>query len=154
MLYSVRYCFSQRFAVPAKAAYEWCTDYASDDHTIMQHKGAKREVTWLTAGIVLLKDIFVGSSGTVEKEKLVHLYPDQLTYVSTHLSGPIKHSQFIYRITADGNSGSHLDFTASYIGNLESPTPKDLKQLADKLCREDSNTWRLIAAAMEKELHE
>ncbi len=152
MLYTIRYHFSQRFAASAQAAYEWCTDYSPSDHAIMAHKDAKREVTWLTDATVLLRDVFAGSNNVVEKEKLVHLYPDQLIWVSTHLSGPIKYSQFIYQIVADGNSGSHLDFNAAYIENLENPTPKDLKQLSDKLCKADSDTWRLIAAAMEKDL--
>ena len=62
---------------------------------------AKRTVTWLTESTVILKETFPTNSGTIEKEKLVHLYPDRLMWVSTHLSGPNKYSQFLYQITPE-----------------------------------------------------
>jgi hypothetical protein len=36
--------------------------------------------------VVIVKDIFTAESGEVEKEKLVHLYPERLMWTSTHIS--------------------------------------------------------------------
>jgi hypothetical protein len=119
---------------------------------LMGHKDAKRIVTRLTDGTVLLKEIFPTSNGTIEKEKLVHLYPDRLMWVATHVSGPIKHSQFIYQITAEGKGSSRLDFNALYIEYNENFTQKGLKELSEELCRGDSEMWKLLAEAMKKEL--
>lgn len=88
----------------------------------------------------------------VAKEKLVQLYPEQLTWVSTHISGPNKYSQFIYEISVETASASSLDFTAHYIEHQEKMASAELKALADSLCKYDSNVWKLLAKAMEKEL--
>ncbi len=100
----------------------------------------------------MLKEIFPTNNGTIEKEKLVHLYPDRLMWVSTHVSGPIKYSQFIYQITAEGKGASRLDFNALHIEYNENFTQKDLKELSEELCRGDSDMWKLLAEAMKKEL--
>jgi hypothetical protein len=118
----------------------------------MGHKGAKRIVTRLTDATVLLKEIFPASKGTLEKEKLVHLYPDRLMWVATHVSGPIRHSQFIYQLTAEGKGCSRLDFNALYIEYNENFTQKGLKALSEELCKGDSEMWMLLAEAMKKEL--
>jgi hypothetical protein len=148
---SIRYCFSQRFSVSAREAYDWCTDYAPQDHVLMGDESAERQITRLTEDTVILTDIFHVGTGTVEKQKVVHLYPDSLRWVSTHLTGPNKYSQFIYEISAEGNDASRLDFTALHLeyATLDS---EDVKSLADKLRREDSGAWKLLAKAMAKEL--
>ncbi len=153
MPYSIRYSFSQHFAVPTKAAYEWCTNYQPNDHTLTGNSNAKRTVTWLTKSTVILKEIFPTDNGILEKEKLVHLYPGRLMWISTHLTGPNKYSQFLYQITAEGAEACRLDFTALHIEHKENLTQKDLKTLTDELCRGDSDMWRLFAEAMEKELN-
>jgi hypothetical protein len=152
MPYAIRYHFSQNFAVSAQEAYTWCTGYQPNDHALTGNPNAKRTVAWLTQSTVILKETFPTSNGTLEKEKLVHLYPDQLMWVSTHLTGPNKYSQFLYQITVEGAEASRLDFTALHIEHKVNISPKELEALSDELCRGDSQIWMLLAAAMKKEL--
>jgi hypothetical protein len=145
----VRYHFSQRFSVSAQKAFKWCTDFGPNDHVLMGEEGVERQVTRITDGTIILKDIFHSSTGVIEKEKLVQLYPDQLAWVSTHFTGPNKYSQFLYKISPAGKETSILDFTGLHIDYQEKT---DAKLLAKKLCREDAGAWKLLAKAMEKEL--
>jgi hypothetical protein len=84
----------------------------------------------------------------MEKQKLVQLYPDKLSWTSTHLTGPNKYSQFRYVISPRGKTASILSFTALHIDYEEK---EDAKTLAYRLCREDASAWRLLAKAMAKE---
>ena len=115
----VRYHFRQRFGVSAKRAFEWCTTFDLQDHELMGDEGAERHVTSVAEGTIILKDIFHTETGTIEKEKLVQLYPGQLSWVSTHLTGPNKYSQFLYKISADGKEASILDFTGLHLDYKE-----------------------------------
>ena len=150
----IRYHFSQRFPVPPRKAYQWCTDYSPEDPVLMGNEAvAERRITRVTDATVILTDTFHTSKGIIEKQKLVQLYPDRLSWVSTHLTGPNKYSQFIYEISAEGNNASRLDFTALHLDyekeNLDSEA---IKSLAGKLKKEDSALWKLLAKAMAKEL--
>jgi len=148
----VGYSFSQRFAVSAAEAYRWCTDYCPEDLALAESPGGERKITRLTEGTILLTDTFRTEAGIVEKQKLVHLYPDPLQWVSTHLTGPNKYSQFLYKISVEGPTASRLDFTVLHFDyTKESIDDKSAKLLADKLCKEDSQMWALFARAMEKE---
>jgi hypothetical protein len=151
----IRYRFSQRFPVPASKAYKWCTNYSPEDHVLMGDEAAKRQITRVTDATIILTDTFHTDKGDVEKQKLVQLYPNRLSWVSTHLTGPNKYSQFIYEISAEGDGASRLDFTALHLEyekeNLDS---EGVKSLADKLKKEDSAAWELLAKAMTKELCE
>ncbi len=154
MPHVVRYHFSQSFAVPARKAYLWCTDFAPEDPALMGEDNVERQVTRATESTVILKEVFHTSSGDVEKQKLVQFYPDRLSWVSTHLTGPNKYSQFIYEISAEGNDASRLNFTALHIERgKEAITKANVKLLAEKLCEYDSKAWKLLAKAMEKELN-
>jgi hypothetical protein len=153
MLQVIRYCFSQRFSVSAPQAYSWCTDFSPEDHALMGEANAEREVTQLTDSTLILKEIFHTDNGDIEKQKLVQLYGDRLSWVSTHLSGPNKFSQFIYEIFAEGDSASYLNFTALHIEHgKEDMTKEEVKLLAGRLCKYDSKAWKLLAKAMAKEL--
>jgi hypothetical protein len=145
----VRYHFSQRFTVSAQKAFKWCTDFDPQDHALMGEEGVARHVTRITDGTIILKDVFHSATGTVEKEKLVQLYPDQLSWVSTHLTGPNKYSQFLYRISPEGKEASILDFTGLH---LDYDGKGDAHSLAVRLRREDADAWKLLAKAMSKEL--
>jgi hypothetical protein len=113
----------------------------------------ERQITHLTETTIILTDIFHTSNGRVEKQKLVQLYPDRLSWISTHLTGPNKYSQFIYEISAEGDSASRLDFTALHIEyEKENLDGEGIKSLADKLRREDSAAWKHLAKAMASEL--
>jgi hypothetical protein len=153
MPYTIHYRFSQHFSVSALSAYAWCTDYTPDDHALMGNKNALREVTRLAESIVLLKESIPAGNGIIEKQKLVHLYPDWFSWVSTHLTGPNKFSQFTYRITAEGSDASHLDFSALHLEHQQSMTQNGIQPLTAELCKSDSDMWKLLAKAMEKELN-
>jgi hypothetical protein len=118
----------------------------------MGDEAAERQITRVTDTTMILTDIFHTSSGLVEKQKLVQLYPDRLRWISTHLTGPNKYSQFIYEISAEGNGASRLDFTALHLEYEEKLDSESIKSLADKLKKEDSAAWKLLARAMTKEL--
>jgi hypothetical protein len=119
----------------------------------MGEETTERVLTHLTDTTIILTDIFHTSKGHVEKQKLVQLYPERLSWIATHLTGPNKYSQFIYEISAEGDGASRLDFTTLHLEykkeNLDS---EDVKSLADKLKEEDSTVWKRLAKAMAKEL--
>jgi hypothetical protein len=118
----------------------------------MGEEAAERQITHVADTTIILTDIFHTSSGPVEKQKLVQLYPDRLCWIATHLTGPNKYSQFIYEISAEGNGASRLDFTALHLEYEKKLDSEDIKLLADKLKEEDSTAWKLLAKAMTKEL--
>jgi len=89
----------------------------------------------------------------LEKQKLVHLHPDSLRWTSTHLSGPNKYSQFVYEISEENDCASRLDFYGLHIENVEDNLDEaGAKLLTERLCREDSKAWELLANAMIQEL--
>jgi hypothetical protein len=148
----VRYGFRQNFAVLADKAYLWCTDFDPKDHALMGEPNAKRKVTYLTKETLILNDTFKAKNGEVKKKKLIQRDPDQLRWVSTHLSGPNKYSQFIYEISAEKN-GSTIEFTANHI-EYQKLSEKETKQLTGKLRKHDVDIWALLAKAMENELNQ
>ena len=151
MAVSARYQFRQNFSVSARDAFGWCTAFDEDDNALMGDSEVKREIIYITNDTLLLKDTFHTPKGTVEKQKLVALYPNQHRWTSTHLSGPNRHSQFLYAITPMGKDASVLEFTALHI---EYDEKADSDALAERLCREDAAVWVRLAKAMETELSE
>ena len=150
----IPYSFSQSFQVTSQKAYEWSTDFTADDHTLMGEKETKRQVMHLSDNIIILKETLHTDSGDIAKQKLVHLYPNQLSWVSTHLTGPNKHSQFIYKMSAKDHNASYLSFNAHHIEyQKEFMTTEEIAFLKGKLCNYDLNVWKLLAKAMEKELN-
>jgi hypothetical protein len=150
---AVHYHFIQRFPVSARKAFEWCTDYDPSDHVLMGEEGAERKITHLSDSTVILTDTFLINGTRVEKQKLVQLYPANLFWTSTHLTGPVKYSQFLYQITPDGEEASHIEFTGIYLDSThEKLTAAEEKKLADQLCAEDAWAWKLLAKAMVKDL--
>ena len=146
---SVRYQFKQRFSAPAKAAFAWCTDFSPEDHKLMGEENGKRQISWISEGSVLITDTFLTPNCTVEKQKLVALYPSELRWTSTHLTGPNRHSQFLYDIKPEGQHASTLTFTALHIEHDEKA---DAQKLAKRLCQEDAAAWVLLAKAMANDL--
>jgi hypothetical protein len=153
MPYSIRYHFSQRFCVPARSAYRWCTNYDPQDPALM-HEKAERTVLRVSEDTIILTDTYYKENRSTSKQKIVQLYPNRLSWISTHLTGPNKYSQFIYEITPEGNSASRLDFTGLQVeyGEEEKFNNKRIELLARKLRKEDSAAWKLLAKEMEKEL--
>ena len=139
--------------MPAKKAYERCTSFDPSDHALMGDENAQRKITRITDNTIILTDIFHTQSGEVEKQKLVQLYPDQMFWTSTHLTGPNQHSQFLYQISAEGDEASRLEFKANHLEYPKENLDKArVKMLAEKLCKEDSDAWKLLAKAMAKDL--
>jgi len=152
---SIYYHFSQSFNVSALEAYKWCTDYDPHDQALM-HVDAKREIMRVSEDTVILTDTFYNKGKKIIKKKLVCLYPDRLSWTSTHLTGPIKYSQFLYEIVPEGEESCHLDFTGLQVeyNDKKKLSKKEVKMLAEKLRNEDSAAWKLLAKEMEKELKE
>ncbi len=151
MALAVMYHFSQRFVVSAQKAFDWCTDFESKDHVLMGDRNAERHISRITARTIILKDTFYLPTGTVQKQKLVQIYPEQLSWISTHLTGPNKYSQFLYKIIAQSKGYSTLNFTALH---LEYHEKVNAKLLADRLCKEDAAVWKLLAKAMARDFQE
>jgi hypothetical protein len=117
---------------------------------------AKREILRVSDSTIILTDVYYDKKQSTEKQKLVCLYPNQLTWTSTHLTGPNKYSQFLYQIVPENESTSRLDFTGlqiEYIGKKRL-NRKEVELLAAKLRSEDSAVWRLLATEMEREFRE
>jgi hypothetical protein len=150
---SVYYRFSQHFDVSAPRAYRWCTDYDPQDHALMR-VNAEREVMHISENTIILIDKYHNKNKIIEKQKLVCLYPDRLSWTSTHLSGPIKYSQFLYEIVPESEKSCHLNFVGLQIEYDDEKrfSEKEIEMLAQKLRNEDSAAWKLLATEMEKEL--
>jgi hypothetical protein len=151
--YIVHYKFSQVFNVTAKEAYLWCTDFTPDDPLLMAEANATREIKKLTNATIFLKETLRDEKRVVVKEKLVQLYPDRLMWVSTHLSGPNKYSQFIYEVAAETSSSSRLNFTAQHIEHKTAMSKTEITALKYDLCKYDADVWKRLAMAMEKDLN-
>jgi hypothetical protein len=156
MLRSIHYYFKQRFNFPAQEAYGWCTDFTPEDQKLMQETNATREVQCISEDVILLIDTFNGENKTITKQKLVCLYPKQLKWASTHLTGPNKHSQFLYEIVPEGNNTCHLEFTALHLDYdaRAGSSKSEAEARARELMKIDSDTWKVLAVEMEKELRE
>jgi hypothetical protein len=149
----IRYHFRQQFKVPALEAYLWCTNFDENDHALMGDEKAQRQIQKIAESTVLLTDTFYTSAGPIEKKKVVELYPDYLSWNSTHFSGSNQFSQFLYKISTDEESISFLDFTGLHLDYEKANLTKaQTKMLSDELCSEDAYAWKLLAKAMEKDL--
>jgi hypothetical protein len=151
---AIYYHFRQNLNVPARKAYSWCVDYqpGSGDHKLMGNPDADRKISRLSDRTIILTDTFRIGESPVEKQKLVQMYPELLFWTNTHLTGPARHSQFLYQIAEDGEEVSHLDFTGLSLDYTHEEMSKaDAQRLSEKLCKEDADCWKLLAEAMKKD---
>ncbi len=150
----IYYRFQQRFHVPARKAFEWCTTYTPEDHALMGEKDVSRKINHITDRTVILTDTFnIGTDNQVEKQKLVQFYPNILFWTSTHITGPAKHSQFLYQITAEASNISNLNFTGLFLHYGDKKiSESDTVKMVEKTRKEDARAWKLLAKAMEQEL--
>jgi len=149
--YSLRYSFNQRFNAPAKQAFDWCTDYTPQDLSLMKESGERR-IRRLTGDTIILTETTQSKGQSIKKTKVVRLNPDQLSWTSTHLSGPYKHSQFLYRIVAERKSESRLYFTGLILRYSSRRLNKhQLRRIAESERRADSRAWKHLAVAMGKD---
>jgi len=149
---TIHYEFVQKFNVSAQRAFAWCTDYNPDDMELMHEENATREVLNVADDVIILIDTFADDARkSSEKRKLVCLYPKRLMWTSTHLTGPNKHSQFLYEITALNEGESQLKFTALSLDN-KNRNKEDAEKESRALRKMDAETWKLLAKEMEKEI--
>lgn len=151
-LVSVRYKFSQKFAVPVEDAFAWSIDYEPDDWKRMGLEG-KRRIKRLTDDAIILEDTRPTKGGPVTKTRLVRIDHERRSFSNTHVDGPTPHSQFWYEFFPEEDGGSRLDFT----GLLLLPAKKKLSdaevtRIAEAERKGDSQIWRNLAKAMEADL--
>ena len=150
--YSIHYGFSQRFDVPARAAFEWCVDYRPDDWGRMGKKGT-RKIRRINEDTLILTDTYPGGEAPVTKRRLVRLNPERLAWTNTHIGGPNRHSQFWYQIVEEGKGRSRLDFTGLQVNYGKRPSDAKIAELAKELRADDSGMWVLLAKEMRRDLH-
>ena len=150
---SVSFRFRQDFRVPAKAAYEWCTDYQSSDSRLFEQKW-RREVHHLSDDAIMLTETTWPKGRRRIIRRLVRLNPRDLSWTNTHVSGPFRHSQYWYQIVPDGPRRSHLVFTGMRLVRTSKPLSRSEKaQLVNEERQGDLKLWRdRIAPIMEREL--
>jgi len=149
---SANYSFRQRFRVPAPKAFRWCLDFTPDDLADSEDH-VRRKVLWVSPQTVLLADTLSGPRGRrIRKVKLVQIYPETRSWVSTHIAGPNLHSQFRYRIVPDGPGASALLFDGREL-RWSGPTltAAATRRLAQRLQREDADLWKRFAVEMERD---
>ena len=152
-VYSVRYGFKQPLKLPPRDAFDWCTDYKPYDLTIMQETG-KRRIRKLTHDAIILTETTGTSKKPVTKTKLVRLNRPELSWTNTHVSGPNRHSEFIYKIEPLGKNRSRLKFTGLLICySHDVLTREKLRKIGKNEKLADSRAWHYLAAAMEKEMN-
>jgi hypothetical protein len=147
---SINYSFIQHFRVSADSAYKWCTDYDPADLALM-HESGKRNIEQLSEDTFLLTDTYLKDDGETTKTKLVKLHPSNLSWTNTHLTGPVKYSQFLYKINPEGKDKSRLEFVGLQLEPRDM-TKKEAIAFARKVRKEDSLSWKHLGKAMEKEL--
>lgn len=150
--YTVHYRFSQRFPFPLQDAYDWATDYGKDDIGLMGLQG-ERKIDRIDKDTLVLNDAFFAHGRTTKKRRLVRIFPELHMLTNTRLSGPNKHSQFLYQFVEEGKNGSRLDFTGARVNRSKArPTPSKIAALAEQYASEDSVLWVNLAEAMERDL--
>jgi hypothetical protein len=149
--YSIKYAFNQSLAVPAQVAFDWCTDYQPNDFAIMKEKG-RRDVQKITDDTILLTETARKNNRSIKKTKLVRLNRPSLSWTNTHIAGPNRHSQFLYKIVPEGKTRCRLHFQGLLVQYSRKPlNHHQLNRIAREECREDSTVWRHLAAALKRQ---
>jgi hypothetical protein len=150
--FTVHFGFIQRFPFPARAAYDWCTDYAEGDLELEGLEGSRR-IERTDEDTVILTDTLRASGKEVTKVKMVRLYPELLTWTNTRISEPGRYSQFLYHIVPEGDKASRLDYEGAQIEEAKKmPSPAEIRKMVDSLTKEDSAAWVNLAEAMKRDL--
>ena len=98
-VFSTYYKFNQQFSVPAKEAFDWCTNYQPGDLALMGEEGNRR-INKLTSDTVILEERVVQDDKRVTKVKLVKLNRSTYSWHNIQLKGPNRYSEFIYEIVS------------------------------------------------------
>ncbi len=149
---SLVFAFKVRLPASADRAYRWATDYRPNDPKLMGEDG-RRTVEKLNADTILLTDTVRDGRRSVTKQRLVRLRPKERSWTNTHLAGPAKHSQFLYRIVPLGRSASRLEFTGlQIVHGPRALSASERAQRAREIRAHDRATWRLLVRAMRSDL--
>jgi hypothetical protein len=149
--YSVKYGFNQSLSAPAERAFEWCTDYRPDDLATMREAG-RRTIRRIASDSIILMETIPKRNGAIRRAKLVRLNRPELSWISTHISGPNRHSQFLYRLAPEGKTRCRLYFKGLLVCYSRKPlTGLQLLKIGREERRADSTAWRHLAAALRKE---
>ena len=150
---SLAYRFRQKFGVAAKDAFDWCTDFGPKDGSLFSTP-VRRTVKWVNDSTLVMTDTKQVDGKTVRIARLVRILPSELAWTNTHLNGPYRHSQFWYRIVADGPRRSHLEFTGLAIREVPGRVSTSARsRLAEGLRKDDAAEWRTrLAPALESDL--
>ena len=119
------------------------------DMALMREENATREVQHISDDVILLNDTYTIEEKTIVKQKLVCLYPHRLTWTSTHLTGPNRHSQYLYEIVPQNDGQCCLNFTGLY---LDHSIKEGAEGQATRLKKMDSDNWKLLAKELEQDL--
>ncbi len=145
---AVTYGFSQRFRVSAQEAYKWCTNYEPNDLALMNEKG-KREIRKIAKDTIILKETIIKGGKRIRKVKLVKLDPAALSWYNIQISGPNKHSAFLYEIIPESKDRSKLNFKGLLVVYSRHRLGfQRARQIANGERLYDSNAWKLLAKAM------
>ncbi len=148
----MRYGFKQILPLAGKEAFEWCTDYKPYDFSLMHEKG-RRRIQKLTRDAIILTETTRKNNKTIIKAKLIRLNKSQLSWTNVHISGPNRHSEFLYQIEPLGKNRSRLNFTGLLICNSSRAlSNQKLRKIARDERRADSRVWRYLSIAMRKEM--
>jgi hypothetical protein len=160
VLISVRYSFSQRFAVPVGDAFRWSIDYEPDDFILMGIEG-KRKVNKLTDDTFILEDARKAKKegekeeSWVQRPRLVRINHERRSFSNTHIGGPTPHSQFWYEFFPEEDGGSRLDFTGLFLlPSTKELSKEEVGKITEDERKADSQIWKNLAKAMEADLRE
>jgi len=150
---SFRYEFRQALNAPAAAAFAWCTDFGPSDGSLFSEK-TRRSVRRITDDALILSDITYPEGRRRRIRRLVRIFPEQLAWTNTHLDGPFRHSQFWYRIVADGPHRCRLEFRGLRVESVQrAPSASSRRRHAEELRTTDSTEWRrFLGPALEHDL--
>ncbi len=120
----------------------------------MGEEKVTRETKSIAKEVIILIDTYSGSSENLAKQRLVCLYAERLSWTSTHLVGPNKHPQFLYRIVPEEKTSCHLIFIGLNLeyGLKETTSRKQTEHIARNQTRIDSAAEEKLAAELEEEL--
>jgi hypothetical protein len=156
-LQRIPYSFSMRMPAPADWTYRWVTDYQPGDFKVMG-LSARRKVERLAPNLILLSDTFDADPFGEEpgkrsvKVKLVHLYPRSRSWSATHISGPARYSQFLYRLTPTGAASSRFDYSGAQVERTAvAPTSRSVAARAQTLRAEDVEIWQNLRREIARE---
>ena len=150
---SLQYGFRQNLRVPARAAFQWCTDFGPADGKIFA-QWTRRSVQWLNEEALIMTDLTRPAGRLLRIHRLVRIRPSELAWTNTHLDGPYRHSQYWYRIVPDGPRKCHLEFRGLRLErSSRRRSPKAIARMAQECRRHDAGEWHdRIAPALARDL--